>query len=142
MSRRRHFRNTLLGALVADTLSPFDPQSIHLNCCYFSHSYGTAPCPKGNVFKQPQCRANPETLSCESNAGHPHGVSSVLTLGVLLQLKGGQAPPAIVLSCSDSRVPPEMVMDQGMGDLFVIRYECQLVCLYAIFFLRTAARKC
>lgn len=35
--------------------------------------------------------------------------------------KSGQAPPAIVLSCSDSRVPPEMVLDQGLGDIFVIR---------------------
>lgn len=37
------------------------------------------------------------------------------------QLKTGQAPPAVVLSCSDSRVPPEMVLDQGLGDVFVIR---------------------
>jgi carbonic anhydrase len=33
----------------------------------------------------------------------------------------GQHPFAIVLSCSDSRVPPEMVFDQGFGDLFVVR---------------------
>jgi carbonic anhydrase len=33
----------------------------------------------------------------------------------------GQKPFAVVLSCSDSRVPPEMVFDQGLGDLFVIR---------------------
>ncbi|KAK9862738.1 hypothetical protein WJX84_004779 [Apatococcus fuscideae] len=37
------------------------------------------------------------------------------------ELTAGQAPPAIVLCCSDSRVPPEMVLDQGMGDVFVIR---------------------
>lgn len=36
-------------------------------------------------------------------------------------LAGGQHPFAIVLSCSDSRVPPEIVFDQGLGDLFVIR---------------------
>jgi carbonic anhydrase len=33
----------------------------------------------------------------------------------------GQTPFAIVLSCSDSRVPPEVAFDQGLGDLFVIR---------------------
>ena len=33
----------------------------------------------------------------------------------------GQKPFAIVVSCSDSRVPPEMVFDQGLGDLFVVR---------------------
>jgi len=34
---------------------------------------------------------------------------------------GSQQPFAIVLSCSDSRVPPEFVFDQGIGDLFVVR---------------------
>jgi carbonic anhydrase len=33
----------------------------------------------------------------------------------------GQKPFAVVLSCSDSRVPPEIVFDQGLGDLFVVR---------------------
>jgi carbonic anhydrase len=36
-------------------------------------------------------------------------------------LVGGQTPFAIVLSCSDSRVPPELLFDQGLGDLFVVR---------------------
>lgn len=38
-----------------------------------------------------------------------------------VQLVNDQAPFAIVLGCSDSRVPLELVFDQGMGDLFVIR---------------------
>ena len=33
----------------------------------------------------------------------------------------GQHPFAIILGCADSRVPPEIVFDQGLGDLFVIR---------------------
>ncbi|MBL4931931.1 carbonic anhydrase [Clostridium paridis] len=33
----------------------------------------------------------------------------------------GQKPFAVILSCSDSRVPPELVFNQGLGDLFVIR---------------------
>lgn len=37
------------------------------------------------------------------------------------RLSGGQHPFAIVLGCSDSRVPPELLFDQGFGDLFVIR---------------------
>lgn len=36
-------------------------------------------------------------------------------------LSGGQKPLAYILSCSDSRVPPEIIFDQGLGDLFVIR---------------------
>ena len=36
-------------------------------------------------------------------------------------LVGGQAPYAIILGCADSRVPVEMVFDEGPGDLFVIR---------------------
>ena len=32
-----------------------------------------------------------------------------------------QSPFAIILGCSDSRVPPEIVFDQGIGDLFVVR---------------------
>ena len=36
-------------------------------------------------------------------------------------LVGGQSPFAVILSCSDSRVPPELVFDQGLGDLFEVR---------------------
>jgi carbonic anhydrase len=37
------------------------------------------------------------------------------------ELAGGQTPFAIILSCSDSRVPPELIFDQGLGGLFVVR---------------------
>lgn len=40
---------------------------------------------------------------------------------LLEKLSGGQKPHTIVLSCSDSRVPPELVFDQVMGEVFVIR---------------------
>jgi carbonic anhydrase len=42
-------------------------------------------------------------------------------------LSGGQSPFAIILACSDSRVPVEMVFDQGFGDLFVIRVAGNIV---------------
>lgn len=42
-------------------------------------------------------------------------------------LVAGQEPRAIILGCSDSRVPAELVFDQGFGDLFVIRVAGNIV---------------
>ncbi len=42
-------------------------------------------------------------------------------------LKAGQQPFATILACSDSRVPPELVFDQGFGELFVIRVAGNVV---------------
>lgn len=39
----------------------------------------------------------------------------------------GQAPFAVILGCSDSRAPAELVFDQGLGDLFVIRVAGNVV---------------
>lgn len=44
-----------------------------------------------------------------------------------VELASGQQPFAIVLGCSDSRVPAEIVFDQGLGDLFVIRVAGNIV---------------
>lgn len=43
------------------------------------------------------------------------------------ELAAGQEPFAIILGCSDSRVPAEFVFDQGLGDLFVIRVAGNIV---------------
>lgn len=43
------------------------------------------------------------------------------------ELTKGQEPFAIILGCSDSRVPAELVFDQGLGDLFVIRVAGNIV---------------
>jgi carbonic anhydrase len=43
------------------------------------------------------------------------------------ELLSGQSPFAIVLGCSDSRAPAEIVFDQGLGDLFVIRVAGNIV---------------
>ena len=42
-------------------------------------------------------------------------------------LVDGQEPFAIILGCSDSRVPAELVFDQGLGNLFVIRVAGNIV---------------
>ena len=43
------------------------------------------------------------------------------------ELVGGQSPFAVILACSDSRVPVELIFDQGLGDLFVIRVAGNVV---------------
>ena len=47
--------------------------------------------------------------------------------GRRFELPSGQEPFAIILGCSDSRVPAEIVFDQGLGDLFVIRVAGNIV---------------
>ena len=47
---------------------------------------------------------------------HPHE-----TVERQRELVKGQHPHAEILSCADSRVPPEIIFDQGLGDLFVVR---------------------
>ena len=44
-----------------------------------------------------------------------------------LRLVESQHPFATILGCSDSRVPPEMVFDQGLGDLFIVRVAGNVV---------------
>lgn len=66
-------------------------------------------------------------------AGNQRFVSGVQSLSTLSSrarrsdLVAGQAPFAIVLGCSDSRVPAEIVFDQGLGDLFVIRVAGNII---------------
>ena len=77
------------------------------------------------------------------NAQHPHETSDerayiakhsyenpgVVSLGMTTEqaakrraeLTKSQHPFAIILSCSDSRVPPEIIFDEGLGDLFIVR---------------------
>ena len=43
------------------------------------------------------------------------------------KIETGQHPKAVILGCADSRVPPEIIFDQGLGDLFVIRVAGNIV---------------
>src|SRR6478609_5070832 len=52
---------------------------------------------------------------------------SYLTEARRTEVAEGQNPFAIILGCSDSRVPAELVFDQGLGDLFVIRVAGNIV---------------
>ncbi len=65
--------------------------------------------------------------------GNQRFVSGVRSVEAMLShtrrgdLATGQEPFAIILGCSDSRVPAEIVFDQGLGDLFVIRVAGNIV---------------
>ena len=65
--------------------------------------------------------------------GNARFVSGVRSLDAMVshtrldEFTAGQQPFAVILGCSDSRVPVEIVFDQGMGDLFVIRVAGNVV---------------
>lgn len=60
-------------------------------------------------------------------ASNVRGLESFLSQERRAQLAKQQQPHAIILGCSDSRVPAEIVFDQGLGDLFVIRVAGNIV---------------
>jgi len=57
------------------------------------------------------------------------------------EIAAGQEPLAVILGCSDSRVPVEIVFDQGLGDLFVIRVAGNIVAPSQIGSVEFAAEK-
>ena len=60
-------------------------------------------------------------------AANVRGSDSFVSHMRRVELASGQEPFAIILGCSDSRVPAEIVFDQGLGDLFVIRVAGNIV---------------
>jgi carbonic anhydrase len=60
-------------------------------------------------------------------ASNVRGLESFLSQERRAELAKQQEPHAIILGCSDSRVPAEIVFDQGLGDLFVIRVAGNIV---------------
>lgn len=52
---------------------------------------------------------------------------SGITPAGLADLTAGQTPFATILGCSDSRVPPEIIFDAGVGDLFVVRVAGNII---------------
>ncbi|MFO0907661.1 MAG: carbonic anhydrase [Isosphaeraceae bacterium] len=66
----------------------------------------------------------------EGNARFRSGQTSLLTRRRpedFAALAEGQAPEAVIVACADSRVAPELIFDQGVGDLFVVRIAGNLV---------------
>jgi carbonic anhydrase len=93
-----------------------------------------APMPRQPVtLRQNQTMISARDALKRLQEGNRRFVSSIgnghsLTLGMRpLELATEQRPFAIVLGCSDARVPAEIVFDQGLGDLFVIRVAGNIV---------------
>jgi carbonic anhydrase len=78
-------------------------------------------------------RVDAQTALVRLREGNRRFVSNVRDPGAVdhhdrrAELAAGQEPFAIILGCSDSRVPAELVFDQGLGDLFVIRVAGNIV---------------
>jgi carbonic anhydrase len=73
-----------------------------------------------------------DSVLAELKAGNTHHVAHRYqhpneTAERMRQLASGQSPHAEILSCADSRVPPEIIFDQGLGDLFVVRVAGNVV---------------
>jgi carbonic anhydrase len=60
-------------------------------------------------------------------AGHMTHVAPKDVASALHNLATGQTPFAVIVGCSDSRVAPEIVFDEGLGDIFVIRTAGEVV---------------
>jgi carbonic anhydrase len=69
------------------------------------------------------------------------GIDALLTQQRRAELATRQQPFAIVLGCSDSRAPAEIVFDQGLGDLFVIRIAGNIVAPSGIASVEFAAQR-
>ena len=92
----------------------------HLATALLAAAVGAAPAPSD----QPALSADAaQARLADGNIRYCRGspLRPAQDAGRRTEVARGQHPFAIILSCSDSRVPPEVVFDQGLGDLFVVR---------------------
>jgi carbonic anhydrase len=86
-----------------------------------AHAANTAhPAPTPNAALERLVEGNQRFVSGKAKHGHQSATYRH-------ELTGGQHPFATILGCSDSRVPVELVFDQGFGDVFVIRVAGNVV---------------
>ena len=86
----------------------------------------------GRAAAQPATARDPDAVLARLLEGNKRFVRGQLvhpgrTPADFAALAEGQAPLAIIIGCADSRVAPELVFDQGVGDLFVVRVAGNIV---------------
>jgi carbonic anhydrase len=83
------------------------------------------PAPQKQPPQQTQPQITPDALWDALAQGNKQFVAGTVAYNLLKeereQLRDRQSPPVSILSCSDSRVPPELVFNQSLGALFVVR---------------------
>jgi carbonic anhydrase len=92
----------------------------------------TAPALGRLEAQEPSGRASPEETLKDLMAGNERFVSGKplnprRSPADFTRVAEAQSPEAVIIGCSDSRVPPEVLFDQGVGDLFVIRVAGNVV---------------
>lgn len=90
-----------------------------------SNSHGANPDPTAPEILQELLDGNDRFVT--GNSKHPRSDEDWLK-----RLTKGQQPLVTILACSDSRVPLELVFDQGFGDIFAIRVAGNVVTRYGI----------
>lgn len=88
-------------------------------------AFALVACLDAQTSKDEQAALTPDKVLSDLMAGNERYVAGNLTeidiKAGIAATAGGQFPKAVILSCLDSRVPVEMVFDQGIGDIFVGR---------------------
>lgn len=109
-------RSAILAALTAPWLFAKDPPAKKEapHAAPDPHGHTAAPTASADEVLRDLTAGNKRFAA--GRCKHPHS-----SLARLKETAPAQHPSAVILSCSDSRVPPEVLFDQGIGDVFAVR---------------------
>ncbi len=117
---RRRFLTTSLATSVAGAASLLLPgRAVGSSAAIGSVAGGRLGAPRTRPTTPSEALRELTTGNARFTAGDVSGPNR--SLERIAELAPSQAPFAAILGCADSRVPPELLFDQGFGDLFVVR---------------------